>query len=265
MLAALPEQAPRTLQRSRNVKRLGVPREMSRFARLATTADFAAPAGHPLECPPVIARIPLPPPRSEATTDLGAALRQRSSGIDHVIKPVLDAGELSTLCAFASAATAHDLATGPARPESHLYCVINRVASVDPGVYRYDPEGHALDCLALQTPDAQYDALQHAYRLSNINMAGAAVALFVVHDYAVVFGRYGNRGFRIVNLEAGTIAGRLYIATGWLGLGCHAILGFRGRDIAALLGLRGDAKPLLGVLIGAPKTSRVSVRLPLWI
>jgi len=254
LVAALPEISVRTLQRSRNVKPVGLARELSRFSVLTAPAGFAPPeALAPLSRPSAIARIPLPPPTDAAAVDLGVALRMRRSGIDHIVKRALTLGELSILCSFA------------AGPYAHLYCFVNRADDVEPGVYLYDASGHALDCIRRADAEEQFDALQRCYRLGNINVAGASAAFFAAGDYGAAFAAYGNRGHRILNLEAGGICGRLYLATGWLGLGGHAILGFDAAGVASLLGLSGDVRPLIGFFAGAPKQSRVSLRMPLWI
>jgi hypothetical protein len=51
----------------------------------------------------------------------------------------------------------------------------------------------------------------------------ASVAVFFLADLEAIFQRLGNRGYRAIQLEAGTIRGKLYLAAHTLHLGATGL------------------------------------------
>jgi SagB-type dehydrogenase family enzyme len=119
-----------------------------------------------------------------------------------------------------------------------LYCVVYRVQGVPAGIYRYQPEKHALELVrAGLHPYELYQIL----RMPNFNLFYMSVNLFPVGNYKSGFQAYGDRWYRMQNMEAGIIAQRLYLAAAALKLGCRASLGFSVPETNRFLGLS-DAK-----------------------
>ncbi len=96
-------------------------------------------------------------------------------------------------------------------PEGHLndlYLIVNNVQGLAAGAYVYHWEQKFLELL--KTGDfrdkAGYLGLEQQIP------ADAAVNVFFIADLKRILERYGNRGYRAVQLEAGILGGKLYLA-----------------------------------------------------
>jgi SagB-type dehydrogenase family enzyme len=119
-----------------------------------------------------------------------------------------------------------------------LYCAVHRVQGIPTGIYIYQPERHELELVrAGKHPYEIYQALS----VPNLNLFYMSVSLFPVGNYKSGFQIYGDRWYRMQNMEAGIIAQRLYLAAAALKLGCRASLGFGVPETNTFLGLA-DAK-----------------------
>jgi len=90
-----------------------------------------------------------------------------------------------------------------------LYLIVNAVDGLDPGAYFYNQRDRKLECLKPGEfrSDARYLGLQQ-------DLPGdAAVDVFFLAALDPIFETYGNRGYRAVNLEAGIVGGKVYLAT----------------------------------------------------
>ena len=88
-----------------------------------------------------------------------------------------------------------------------LYVNVHAVTGIEPGAYAYDREGHAL--VSLRAGDVREAS---AFLCLEQALGGTSSAtVFFLADLAPVLERWGNRGYRLVNLEAGLIGGRLYL------------------------------------------------------
>jgi len=94
---------------------------------------------------------------------------------------------------------------------NQLYLIVQDVEGLPPGSYVYKPERGALEQLKVGNfrEQAGYLGLQQALP------ADASVDAFFLTDLAAVLERYGNRGYRMAQVEAG-------IRAGWLYLGAYA-------------------------------------------
>jgi hypothetical protein len=88
----------------------------------------------------------------------------------------------------------------------HLYVNVHAVTGIEPGAYAYD-RGHRL--IRLRAGDVREAS---AFLCLEQALGGTSSAtVFFLADLAHVLERWGNRGYRLVNLEAGLIGGRLYL------------------------------------------------------
>ena len=88
-----------------------------------------------------------------------------------------------------------------------LYVNVHAVTGIEPGAYAYDREGHGL--VRLRAGDVREAS---AFLCLEQALGGTSSAtVFFLADLAPVLERWGNRGYRLVNLEAGLIGGRLYL------------------------------------------------------
>jgi SagB-type dehydrogenase family enzyme len=89
-----------------------------------------------------------------------------------------------------------------------LYLIVHAVDGLEAGAYFYRRDAGALECLKQGDFRDQAGYLGLEQQLP----ADAAVDIFFLADLRRIFSRFGNRGYRAVQLEAGVIGGRLYLA-----------------------------------------------------
>lgn len=88
-----------------------------------------------------------------------------------------------------------------------LYVNVHAVTGIEPGAYAYDRGSHAL--ARLRAGDVREAS---AFLCLEQALGGTSSAtVFFLADLAQALARWGNRGYRLVNLEAGLIGGRLYL------------------------------------------------------
>jgi SagB-type dehydrogenase family enzyme len=96
-------------------------------------------------------------------------------------------------------------------PESHLndlYLIVNHVQGLPAGAYAYHWDQKQLELLK---PGDFRDKAGYLGLEQQIP-ADAAVDVFFLADLKKILERYGNRGYRAVQLEAGILGGKLYLA-----------------------------------------------------
>src|SRR5262249_48820717 len=102
---------------------------------------------------------------------------------------------------------------------NELYLIVNAVEGLDPGAYYYDSVGQVLDLL--KAGDFRREA---AYLALDQDLPGdASVAVFFLADLQHWLGCFGNRGYRAVQLEAGILGGKMYLAAYALRLGATGL------------------------------------------
>jgi len=82
------------------------------------------------------------------------------------------------------------------------------VQGLRPGAYFFEREQNALELLK----EGKFRAAAHHLGLEQELPADACVDIFFLADLEQILERYGNRGYRAVQLEAGAIGGRIYLA-----------------------------------------------------
>jgi SagB-type dehydrogenase family enzyme len=168
--------------------------------------------------------------------DLWEARYQRRSTGGVFLPTPLTKRQLSQLLRTSMCGTTNDL-DGHTDFLQHtlLYCIVYRVFGMPPGVYTYQPGRHELELV--HAGSMPYE-LHQALSLSNsLTLFYMSVSLFPVGNYKSGIQVYGDRWYRMQNMEAGIIAQRLYLAAAALKLGCRASLGFSTSEINRHLGL----------------------------
>lgn len=189
--------------------------------------------------PPVLAgaprsirSVPLP----AASLDLLEGLDRRRSSKGYFSPGTLSRHQLSALLSGSMRGYLSDLADDDESVIRHtgLFCAVHAVHGVESGVYYYDPARHALEQVRAGEVSAE---LQAAVTSRMFNLFQVNLCFFPVADYEPRLAAYGDRWYRVQNMEAGIIVQRLYLAAAALGLGCHTQLGFHVDAINELLGL----------------------------
>ena len=110
-----------------------------------------------------------------------------------------------------------------ARHAFETYLLVNRVTSMEPGLYRYLAIEHKL--LPLSHTADLADRLTHAcWRQAMVK--NSAVTFFWAAVTCRMAWRYGERGYRYLFLDAGHVCQNLYLAAEAVGCGVCAIAAF---------------------------------------
>jgi SagB-type dehydrogenase family enzyme len=217
-----------------SIARWPLPEEIHRASLIETRETFR----------PLHTLAPIEPLGCEKTLALGAsqpldlweARTKRRSTTGNFLSQPLTKQQLSRLLRTSMRGTTNDL-DGHTDFLQHtlLYCIVFRVIDIPPGVYRYQPEKHVLE-LVREGP-MPYE-FHRALSIPNFfSLFYMSVNLFPVGNYQSGFQAYGDRWYRMQNMEAGIIAQRLYLAAAAQNLGCRASLGFPVSAINRFLGL----------------------------
>jgi SagB-type dehydrogenase family enzyme len=208
-------------------------REVHAASSLATPEDVrrwrAALAGVAVDAPARGDAVPLPAPRPRAGRGLGETIQHRGSTRRFGHAP-LAADELATVLWAAARPIEGDVRADLV--EVHL--IVNAVAGVAEGAYRYDAAAHALVPLAggRFRREAGYLTLEQALG------ADAAAVLFFLAPLDAVLTAAGDRGYRAVNLAAGLAGGRAYLAAYAQRFGASGLT-FYDDEVVRFFGARG--------------------------
>jgi len=115
--------------------------------------------------------------------------------------------QLSTLLDRATRGVPADFLTPTGSQLNHLYLIVHAVEGLAPGAYYFHRARKELECLKTGNFRAQAGFLGLEQELP----ADAAVDVFFLADLRPIFERFGNRGYRAVQLEAGILGGKVYL------------------------------------------------------
>jgi SagB-type dehydrogenase family enzyme len=122
------------------------------------------------------------------------------------------------------------------------------VEGLERGAYAYDSYAHCLQTICKKDMTL---FLQQRYLLQNYNIADAGAVIAIVGNLENMLKTYGNRGYRLLNAEAGLIAQGIYMVSTALSVACGTVLGFANFALNTELGLDGTGdKTLLFVMVG---------------
>lgn len=206
--------------------------------------------------------IKLPPPNSQLTTlNLFDVISKRRS-VRNFSKEPMAFEELSTILFYSSGMTGEYSETKD-KPHRYLfaypsagglmpldsYIFINNVKDIDSGIYYYDPISHFLKVIKKDFQSNDFKKVTLSYDLSE----QAAFVIYIVGRINLTGYKYGDRGYRFMQLEAGHLAQNLYLTTTAIGAGAVASGGFLDGDILELLDLNNaDTFVLYEIIIGKP-------------
>ncbi len=179
-------------------------------------ADWREPRGQVLHSGNDVMQdlTPLGAPRSEAGRTVGETIARRGSTREF-------SGEAITVEALSSALY-HAMGEIPSDVPAGLvdpYVNVHAVVGLAPGAYVYDRRAHAL--AQLRAGDVRRTS---AFLCLDQALGGTSSAtVFFLGDLARTLERWGNRGYRLANLEAGLIGGRLYLGAYAQGFGATGL------------------------------------------
>jgi SagB-type dehydrogenase family enzyme len=134
---------------------------------------------------------------------------------------------------------------------NEIYLIVNNVDGLQQGSYFYNTAEHRLELL--QAGDFRARA---AFLALEQQLAGdAAVAVFFLADLHRWLGRLGDRAYRAVQLEAGILGGKMYLAAYALRLGATGLT-FYDDEVVQFFSPHADAKSAIFLTaLGQPAKS----------
>ncbi len=116
--------------------------------------------------------------------------------------------QLSTIFEFATRGLPADFLEPQGGQLNDLYLIVHAVQGHKPGAYFFRREQNTLELLK----EGEFRGEAQHLGLEQELPGDACVDIFFLADLNRILERYGNRGYRAVQLEAGTIGGRMYLA-----------------------------------------------------
>lgn len=133
-------------------------------------------------------------------------------------------------------------------PAVAIGVAVHHVAGFPVGVYLLRCEDHAPR--SVRAGDTS-ELLQETLHARNVNIRLAAFTVHVLGQDHPTSGPWGVRGYRVAQLMAGAVTDAVTLAAASAGLSAHAMLGFRGQDVAVIYDAAvGRVTPLIQIPVG---------------
>lgn len=100
-----------------------------------------------------------------------------------------------------------------------VYVIVHSVENLSQGAYYYDAENHIL----CRLKEGNFRNHSAGLCLGQPLGGDGCATLFLMADFENVLSRYGNRGYRVAQFEAGVIAGKAYLCAYAQRLGCTGL------------------------------------------
>ena len=156
--------------------------------------------------------------------------------------------QLATILDCATRGVAADFLEPPGSQLNDLYLIVHSVQGLSPGAYFFQRDRNTLEVLK----PGDFRAAAYHLGLEQQLPADACVAIFFLSDLERILEQHGNRGYRAVQLEAGVIGGRMYLAAYAQRLGCTGLT-FFDDDVTAFFSPHAKGKSAIFLLaIGKP-------------
>jgi SagB-type dehydrogenase family enzyme len=199
-------------------------REMHRASSLITEAEvrdwrgqtpqqqFPAPAGD---------LIPLKPVRDEEASraEIGTVILKRGSTRRFARGEAISFGQFSTWLLSSLQPIPADFLDPSGAHLNEIYLIVHAIEGLQPGAYVLHRDARALELLKAGSfrVEAGYLGLEQELP------ADASATAFLIADLRSLLERYGNRGYRAAQLEAGIIGGKMYLAAYGQGFGATGL------------------------------------------
>jgi len=173
--------------------------EAEKWRSHSVMTDLPPPSGSVIQLAPLSdAEMPRDP--------VEQVIQRRGSTRKFAQSPITLA-QLSTMLDRATRGVPADFLAPPGAQLNDLYLIVHAVEGLAPGAYVLHRSRGVLECLKQGNfrADAGYLGLEQELP------ADAAVDIFFLADLRPILERFGNRGYRAVQLEAGILGGKLYL------------------------------------------------------
>jgi SagB-type dehydrogenase family enzyme len=210
----------------------------------------------PRPAPSAGPRAPLHPlePAMTAPRTLGEVIRQRGSTRRFAREP-MSFSQLSAILAHATTGVPADFLGSEGTSLLDIYLIVHAVADLPSGSYVFTPQEQVLQLLSAGDFREEAGHLCFEQALG----ADASAVMFFMADLESVLQRFGNRGYRAVQLEAGILGGKMYLSAGALGLGASGLT-FYDDDVTAFFAPHATGKSAIFVVVLGQTTHENRVR-----
>lgn len=190
-------------------------------------------------------------PSLDRSSPLGEVILRRGS-TRRFTRAAIGLAELSTLLDYSTRAIPADFLEGPETSLLDLYVIANEVEGLASGAHYFSATERRLEPLKSGSfrEEAGYLCLEQALA------ADASAVVFFLSDLNGVLQRFGNRGYRAAQLEAGTTGGRLYLCAYSLGLGASGLT-FYDDDVVKFFSPHAQGKDAIFVVAIGKAAKRV--------
>jgi len=161
----------------------------------------SAPAGEEVQ-------LERPPEEEQLMDTIEQVILRRGSTRTFDEAASITLAQLSTIFDRATRGLPADFLQPPGAQFNDLYLIVHSVQGLKPGAYFFRRERNTLELLKA----GEFRAEAHHLGLEQELPADACVDIFFLADLKRILEQYGNRGYRAVQLEAGAIGGRIYLA-----------------------------------------------------
>lgn len=188
-------------------------------SELASGADAASWRGDPLRRTPAEPGgtvIPLHPMAAEqlARTSIEELIFSRRSTRHYAGDVPIPFDAFSSVLELSSRGAAADCLDQGAPSLHDLYLIVNNVDGLAPGVYLHHRHLQAVELLK----EGDFRHVAQRLAVGQAYAADAHVNCYYLTALGPVLERYGNRGYRLAQLECSLYAGKLHLATHGVGL-----------------------------------------------
>jgi len=194
--------------------------------------------------------IKLPQPKYDSKFSVEKTLLERRS-VRNYKDEALTLAEVSQLLWAAQGITdkAGGLRTAPSAGALYpleTYLVAGKVTGLSSCLYKYKPRGHELEKIA--DGDKRAELSKAALGQSSVKEAPVVIAISAV--YTRITGKYGERGIRYTDMEAGHAGENVALQAVALDLGTVMVGAFNDDNVKKVLNLPAEEKPLYLIPVG---------------
>ena len=221
-------------------------REMNEASSLASAEEVSAwrsgsatggtgQAGRPAPTGRLVPLRPLPDEEMPPDSIEEVILRRGSSRM--FVREPISFAQFSTILDRATRGVPGDFLHPPGTQWNDLYVIAHAVEGLEPGAYFFLRSERALECLK----EGDFRHVAGYLGMEQELPADCSAAVFFLADLEPILARYGNRGYRAVQLEAGIIGGKLYLGAYAQRLGATGLT-FYDDDVTAFFSPHAQGK-----------------------
>ena len=194
--------------------------------------------------------ILLPEPDLNESSDIAICIKSRRSSRDYHNKSI-SKNDLSSILYFSSFSTRSEFEKnepGFTPQFLDIYIIVNRVEDIQQGIYRYNKKDNSITLIK-----AGNFIEKSTYVSLGQEIAGRSGVVVILTGNFDGIKILGDRGYRMMHIEAGIFGQNIYLSVTSLGLGCTGIGAFYDDDICDLLGFTNSSdKVIYELIVGLP-------------